>query len=263
MRLEGKVAIVTGSGSGIGAATAARFAEEGAAVLVADVDEEAAARTVADVEGAGGRVVPQRTDVSQAADAEAMVAAAIDAFGGLDVLVNNAGIERNGSVVSMAEEDWDAVFDVNLKGGFLCSKYAIPRIRERGGGSVLFTASVGGLWGSTNAAAYSAAKAAVVNLTQTMALDHARHGIRVNCVCPGGTRTPLATALVEELGLMEAFEERLRHLVPFEGRLAEPREIADAFVFLASDEASFVTGESIVVDGGQHAGLFIPEMLEP
>lgn len=263
MRLEDKVAIVSGAGSGIGAATAARFAEEGAAVLVADLDEDAAAETAAEIEGSGGRAAPRRTDVSRASDAEAMVEAAVETFGGLDVLVNNAGIERNGSVVSMSEEDWDAVFAVNLKGGFLCSKYAIPRIRERGGGSVLFTSSVGGLWGSTGAAAYSAAKAAVVNLTQTMALDHAHHGIRVNCVCPGGTRTPLATSLVEELGLMEAFQERLKQLVPYEGRLAEPREIADTFVFLASDEASFVTGEAVVVDGGQHAGLFIPDLLEP
>lgn len=263
MRLADKVAIVTGGGSGIGAATSTRFAAEGASVVVSDVNEDAASETVTTITEAGGRATSQRADVSVASDAEAMVEAAVESFGGLDILVNNAGIERNGSVVAMSEEDWDAVFAVNLKGGFLCSKFAIPKIRERGGGSVLFTASVGGLWGSTGAAAYSAAKAAVINLTQTMALDHAHHGIRVNCVCPGGTRTPLATSLAEELGMMDLLEEQLKTMVPLGGGLAEPGQIADVFLFLASDEASFVTGEAIAVDGGQRAGLFIPELLEP
>lgn len=265
MRLEGRSALVTGAGSGIGAATSQRFAEEGASVLVADLDTEAAAETVGTIVSSGGTAAACTGDVSVADDAARMVATAVDAHGGLHILVNNAGVERTGSVVAMSEDDWDLVFDVNVKGGFLCSKAAIPAIRESGGGSVLFTASVGGLWGCTGQAAYSAAKAAVVNMTQTLAMDHSAHGIRVNCVCPGGTRTPLAMDTIEMMGpeVAEMFEERLTTLVPLEGRLAEPREIADAFVYLASEEASFVTGHALVVDGGQRAGMFIPEIREP
>ncbi|MEZ5170010.1 MAG: SDR family oxidoreductase [Acidimicrobiia bacterium] len=265
MRLAGRSALVTGAGSGIGAATARRFAEEGASVTVADVDGEAAFATVDEIVSGGGAAVACTGDVSVADDAVVMVDAAVEAHGGLHVLVNNAGVERTGSVVAMPEEDWDLVFDVNVKGGFLCSKAAIPAIRESGGGSILFTASVGGLWGCTGQAAYSAAKAAVVNMTQSLALDHSGHGIRVNCVCPGGTRTPMATATIEMLGpeVVEMFEEKIKAIVPFEGRLAEPREIADAFVYLASDEASFITGHALVVDGGQHAGMYIPEIQEP
>jgi len=264
-RLEGTVALITGGGSGIGAATALRFASEGAAVAVGDIDGDAAARVAAAVEGGGGRSHAMTVDVTKVADNEAMVRDTVGALGGLDVFLANAGIERNGTVVSQPEDDWDAVFDVIVKGSFLGAKYAIPAIRERGTGSVLFTASVGGLWGCTNAAAYSAAKAAVVNMTYTLALDHAHHGVRVNCVCPGGTRTALAERLLAELPaeLRSTMEQKLAQLVPLGGRLAEPEEIADAFVYLASDEASFVTGHALVVDGGQRAGLFIPEQLEP
>ena len=264
-RLAGRVALITGAGSGIGEATAVRFAEEGAALGVADVDGANAEKVAAAIRDTGGRATAITADVTKAADNEAMVAATVDAFGGLDVFLANAGIERNGTVVSQSEDDWDAVFDVIVKGSFLGSKHAVPAIRERGGGSVLFTASVGGLWGCTNAAAYSAAKAAVVNMTYTLALDHAHHGIRVNCVCPGGTRTALAEQLMGELPeeFRSMMDGMLRRLVPLGGRLAEPREMADAFLYLASDEASFVTGHTLVVDGGQRAGLFIPEQLEP
>jgi NAD(P)-dependent dehydrogenase (short-subunit alcohol dehydrogenase family) len=264
VRLEGKTALITGGGSGIGLAVAERFVEEGAAVAVADIDGAAAEKSAATLTEGGGQVVGIAADVTRAADNEAMVARTVEALGGLDVFVANAGIERNGSVVSQAEEDWDAVFDVIVKGSFLGSKYAVPAIRARGGGSVLFTASVGGLWGCVGAAAYSAAKAAVVNLTQTMALDHAHHHIRVNCVCPGGTETPLVTTLLKDMPELAAtFEDKLQQMVPLGGRLARPVEIADAFVYLASDEASFVTGHALVVDGGQHAGLFLREQLEP
>lgn len=265
MRLEGKIALITGGASGIGLAVAERFVAEGAAVAIADLDGGAAEKAAAALAEEGHRAVGVAADVTHAADNEAMVERTVDALGGLDVFVGNAGIERNGTVVSQAEEDWDAVFDVIVKGSFLGSKYAVPAIRARGGGSVLFTASVGGLWGCVNAAAYSAAKAAVVNLTQTMALDHAHHDIRVNCVCPGGTETPLAASLLEQMGpeFAALLDEKLQQMVPLGGRLAQPVEIADAFVYLASDEASFVTGHALVVDGGQRAGLFIREQLEP
>ena len=264
-RLAGKVALISGAGSGIGEATAARFAGEGAAIGVADVDGGAAERVATAIREQGGQATAITADVTKAADNEGMIAATVDVFGGLDVFLANAGIERNGTVVSQSEDDWDAVFDVIVKGSFLGAKYAVPAIRERGGGSVLFTASVGGLWGCTNAAAYSAAKAAVVNMTYTLAMDHAHHGIRVNCVCPGGTRTALADQLIAELPeeFRATMDDMLRRLVPLGGRLAEPREIADAFLYLASDESSFVTGHALVVDGGQRAGLFIPEQLEP
>ncbi len=264
-RLEGTVALITGGGSGIGEATALRFASEGAAVAIADIDGDAATAVAAAVESGGGRAHGMTVDVTKAADNEAMVRDTVGTLGGLDVFLANAGIERNGTVVSQSEEDWDAVFDVIVKGSFLGAKHAIPAIRECGGGSVLFTASVGGLWGCTNAAAYSAAKAAVVNMTYTLALDHAHHGVRVNCVCPGGTRTALAERLVAELPeqLRSMMELKLTQLVPLGGRLAEPDEIARAFLYLASDEASFVTGHALVVDGGQRAGLFMPEQLTP
>lgn len=262
-RLDGKVALITGAGSGIGEATARRFAEEGAAVAIADIDGDAASRVAQDIASTGAKTLGLAADVTRNADNARMVEETVAALGGLDIFLANAGIERNGTVVSQSEEDWDAVFDVIVKGSFLGSKHAIPAIRERGGGSVLFTASVGGLWGSTNAAAYSAAKAAVVNMTYTLALDHAHQNIRVNCVCPGGTRTPLVDQLLETMPeVKEQMTQVLARIVPLGGRLAEPVEIANAFLYLASDEASFVTGHALVVDGGQRAGLFMPEQLE-
>ena len=265
MRLGDKVAVVTGGASGIGLATASRFAEEGAAVAVVDVDEAAAEKAAAGIVESGGRAVAVRADVSRAEECDAAVTATIDAFGGLDILVNNAGIERTGSVVAMSETDWDLLWAVNVKSGFLMSKYSVPQMRERGGGVILFTASVGGLWGCTGQVAYSATKAAIVNMTKTMAMDHAAHGIRVNCVCPGGTRTPIVEQTLALMGpeIAEMLDQKMAQLVPYGGRLAEPREMADAFVYLASSEASFVTGHALVVDGAQSAGLFMPEILEP
>jgi meso-butanediol dehydrogenase/(S,S)-butanediol dehydrogenase/diacetyl reductase len=263
-RLQGRAALITGAGSGIGEATAHRFAEEGASVGVADIDGDAAARVARAIGDGGRRAIAIAADVTRDADNARMVEAVVTEFGGLDVFLANAGIERNGTVVSQSEEDWDAVFDVIVKGSFLGCKHAIPAMRERGAGSVLFTASVGGLWGSTNAAAYSAAKAAVVNMTYTLALDHAHHGVRVNCVCPGGTRTALVEQLLDSMPeIKDQMDEVLQRMVPLGGRLAEPIEVANAFVYLASDEASFVTGHALVVDGGQRAGLFMPEQLEP
>lgn len=262
-RLETKVALITGGGSGIGEATARRFAEEGAAVAIVDLDADGAARVARDIGEAGGQAIGVVGDVTSDADNARTIAKTVAAFGGLDIFLANAGIERTGTVVSQSEEDWDAVFDVIVKGSFLGAKHAIPAIRARGGGSVLFTASVGGLWGSTNAAAYSAAKAAVVNMTYTLALDHAHQQVRVNCVCPGGTRTALVEQLLDSMPEMKAqMDEVLGRMVPLGGRLAEPVEIANAFLYLASDEASFVTGHALVVDGGQRAGLFMPEQLE-
>lgn len=265
MKLANKVAVVTGAASGIGQATAEIFAEDGASVTVADVNVEAAERVVAGIIQRSGRAIAVRTDVSKAGDAQAMVAATVEAFGGLDILVSNAGAMLLGTAVSTSEEDWDRIFAVNVRGGFLCSKYAIPEMRKRGGGAILFTASTGGLEGFNGQLAYCASKAAIVSMVQTMALDHAQHNIRVNCVCPGPVRTPMSAATLQKMGpgVMAALDQRLKQFIPYQARLAEPREIAAALLFLASDEASFITGHALVVDGAQTAGRFVPELVEP
>lgn len=263
MRFEGKVVAVTGAASGIGRATAQAFAGEGASVVVADVNGDGAEQIAKDIVTGGGRAVGVRTDVTDAQDAEAMVRRAVEEFGGLDVLVNNAGVEWGGTVESTPEQEWDHVMAVNVKGGFLCSKYAVPEIRRRGGGVILFTASVAGIQGVTGQAVYSASKAAVANLARSMALDHARDNIRVNYVCPGGTRTAMIETIMEQLPeLAKVLEDTVRRLVPLGGRLADPGEIANAFVFLASDEAGFISGQALVVDGAQSAGIYIREMLD-
>jgi NAD(P)-dependent dehydrogenase (short-subunit alcohol dehydrogenase family) len=256
------VAIVTGAGSGIGEATAQLFAEQGAAVTVGDISREGAERVAASIQKHGGRAVATHTDVTRSGEVRAMVGATVEAFGGVDILVNNAGAELTDSVVTISETDWDRVMDVNVKGGFLCSKYAIPEMRKRGGGAILFTASTFGLVASTAQVAYCASKAAIVNIVRSMALDHAPHNIRVNCVCPGPTRTPMAMATIDQMGA-DVAQHLLKTLVPYGGRLAEPREIASVFLFLASEEASFVTGCALVADGGQIAGRFIPELVQP
>ena len=251
--LAGKRALITGGASGIGQATALLFAHEGAAVSVVDVDQangQAVVRTI--VEG-GGRAIFLRCDVTKARDCQQAVQQTVSELGGLDILFNNAGIVRRASVLETSEEEWDRVMAVNVKSVFLLSKYAIPVMVQAGGGVIVNTASGWGLVGGRKAAAYCASKGAVVLLTKAMALDHGQQNIRVNCICPGDTDTPMLRNEARQLGepaerfLAEAAQRPLR-------RIGRPEEIAQAALYLASDASSFVTGTSLVVDGGGLAG---------
>lgn len=248
-RLQGKVAIVTGGGSGIGASTSHLFGAEGAQVVVVDKRGDAAETTAAAIRESGGSALAVCADVTQAREVEAMVDTTVDTYGGLDVIFNNAGIGVQGNVVDMPEETWDRVVALNLTGVFLGCKYAIPKMIERGGGSIVNTASIMGLVGSSLSAVYPATKGGVVLLTRNAALDYAKHNIRVNCICPGHIETPLVQRLFDSKP--EAREELVRHY-PI-GRLGKPHEIAEGVLFLASDEASFMTGSSLVIDGGYTA----------
>jgi NAD(P)-dependent dehydrogenase (short-subunit alcohol dehydrogenase family) len=248
-RLDGKVAIVTGAGSGNGRAIARLFVEEGAHVVVADRD---AAGAQATAEPLGKQALVVVGDVGRAADCEALAQSAVDSFGRLDILVNNAGIWRQGTVESFSEEEWDGLMAINVRGVFLCSKYAVPRIAEAGGGSIVNIASQAGLIGTAGSVLYSASKHAVVGMTKCMAADHAAAGIRVNAVCPGPIDTPMLQmiyALRGGEGGEEAFRESNRRRVPL-GRLGEPLDVALATLHLASDESRWVTGTCYSVDGG-------------
>ncbi len=248
-RLEDKVAIITGGGSGIGAATARLFGSEGCRVTVVDIRRDAADATTQAICESGGTATTVQADVTQANDVQAMIDATLQAYGRLDILFNNAGIGVQGDVVDMPEEVWDQVIDLNLTGVFLGCKYAIPKMIEQGGGSIINTASIMGLVGGSLSAVYPATKGGVVLLTRNAALDYAKYNIRVNCICPGHIETPLLQRLFANEP--DKREELLRNY-PI-GRLGQPREIAEGTLFLASDEASFVTGTTLVIDGGYTA----------
>lgn len=246
-RLADKVAVVTGAGSGIGRASATLFAAEGAAVLVADVNERGGEETVSAITAAGGRAAFLRVDVADSAQVERMIATALERFGALDVLYNNAGIAGESPRLADTDEAmWDRVLSINLKGVYLGMKHAIPVMVEHGGGSIVSTASVAGLVGWKGSAAYSAAKAGVVNLTRTAALEYAPMNVRINCVCPGAIRTPLLESV---RGRMESDDARLMGMQPLR-RVGEPEDVARLALYLASDESAFVTGAAMVVDGG-------------
>jgi NAD(P)-dependent dehydrogenase (short-subunit alcohol dehydrogenase family) len=254
-QLEGKIAVVTGAASGIGKATAWLFAAEGAQLALGDWNVEALEATAADIRGSCGQVVARRTDVSQRADAQALIAAAIETFGGLDVLVNNAGIGLyNTTLEQTQEDDWDRVIAVNLKGVYLVSQAAIPHIRTRGGGSIVNVASVHSMATQERIAAYAASKGGVLALTRAMALDLAPDAIRVNAILPGAVDTPLfRSALADENKSAEELGFRFDpHAI---GRVAQPEELARAILFLASDASSFITGAPLIVDGGLLARL--------
>jgi NAD(P)-dependent dehydrogenase (short-subunit alcohol dehydrogenase family) len=250
-RLTGKSAVVTGGSVGIGKAIAERFAAEGAQVIVADVDEKAGAETVKGIVDAGGKASYANCDVSSGRDVKSMMDRAASQFGAIDVLVNNAGIMVSGSVVTTDEDVWNKVIDVNLNGVYLCSKYAIPHMR-RPGGSIVNMASVAGLYGLREGAAYNASKGGVITLSKNMALDFAPQGIRVNCICPGATVTAQFEAGVSRTPNPALTKEKMTALRPI-GRLAEAEEIAHVALFLASDEASYVVGSVLLVDGGMTA----------
>ncbi|WP_096701498.1 SDR family oxidoreductase [Magnetospirillum sp. 15-1] len=244
MRFKDQVVIVTGGGSGIGAATARIFARDGASVTVADIaNQDEVAKEITKV---GGKAIAVRCDVSSSDSVQKMIEATISAFGRLDVMVSNAGVGVLSFAEGTSEEDWDRCQAINVKGGFLCAKYAIPHLRNAGGGSILFTASVAGIQGVAGALPYATSKGAVVNMTRTLALDHAHENIRVNVVCPGATDTPLlrsAPVPVEVIAAMQAL-----------GRVVTPEEIGEAFAYLASPVARCITGQTLVIDSGASAG---------
>lgn len=245
--LTGKVAIVTGGSAGIGRAAALALAAEGAAVVVADVDVERGESVAAEIRDTGGQATFVRTDVTDDAAVEAMVRTAVEEYGGLDVAFNNAGIEGTPAPThECSPENWQRTLAVNLTGVWSCMRHEIPRMLERGGGSIVNCSSIAGLVGFASSPAYVASKHAVVGLTRTAALDLATDGIRVNAVCPGVVDTEMITRFTH--GEQEA-ESALVAMEPM-GRMGRPEEIADAVVWLCSDRSSFTTGQAIAVDGG-------------
>jgi len=251
--LAGRVAIVTGAASGIGRATAELFGLEGAQVLLADIDRVAGEAAAREIEAAGGRAIFEPADVTQDADARRLVERARREFGALHVLVNSAGIIRRATIIEIEESEWDRVLAVNVKSVFLLSRYGIPVMAESGGGSIINVASGWGLAGGPRAAAYCASKGAVVLLTKAMAIDHGARNIRVNCVCPGDTDTPMLRSEARQIGEPEAEFLAGAARRPL-GRLGTPQEIAQAILFLAGGASSFMTGAAVVVDGGGLAG---------
>lgn len=256
-RLENKVVLITGGGSGIGKASALLFAREGARVVVVDLRKDAAATTENEIRDSGGQASSFAADVSRAADAEGMIRHAEQTFGRLDVVFNNAGVfhPADESVTTTPEDIWDMVIDVNLKGVFLGCKYAIPALLRAGGGSIINTASFVAVMGAAvPQIAYTASKGGVLAMTREIAVEYARQNIRANALCPGPVETPL---LAELLADPARRQRRLVHIPP--GRFARAEEMANAALFLASDESSFVNGSTFLVDGGITAAYITPE----
>lgn len=249
MQLDGKRAIITGAAGGIGRATVRVFLREGARIVLVDRDQRRADSVAAELTKNGGTAIGVGADVSTEHGCQAAVEAAVSGFGGIDVLFNNAGIIRRADITGTSVEDWDRVFAVNVRAVFLMSRLVVPVMAAGGGGSIINTGSGWGLTGGANAVSYCASKAAVVNLTRAMAIDHGPHGIRVNSVNPGDTDTPMLREEARQLGadpeafLREAADRPLQ-------RMGRPEEIAEAVLWLASDASSFVTGAALPVDGG-------------
>jgi NAD(P)-dependent dehydrogenase (short-subunit alcohol dehydrogenase family) len=254
-RLNGKVAVITGASSGLGRAIALRFASEGASLVLGDIDEEGGAETVRRVAPEHrSRVRFRRLDVTDEVGCEAAVNDAVEAFGKLDVMVANAGIDAPGFLSKLSKEDFQRVIEVNLVGVFLCAKHALRAMQKTGGGCILTTASVAGLEGTVMLGGYGPAKAGVIQLTQSLALEGARYRVRANAIAPVWTQTPMVQAFARGLkGGEDAVKARLIAAIPL-GRLGQPEDVANAALFLASDEASFITGVVLPVDGGHLAG---------
>ena len=258
MLLDDKVAIVTGAGSGIGAASAIRFADEGATVLVADIRKHKAEQTVSEITARAGVAQSCEVNVADHTSVSGMVDTCIEKFGRLDVLFNNAGTLRIGNAETLPVEDWDLVMGVNVRSVFLGAKYAVPHMRKVGGGSIINTASISGLHGDGNGVVYAASKAAVINLTRALSTDYANEGIRINAVCPGTIETPPVIRMSHEPDFLD--RNLTAHAM---GRLGKPEEIAAVAVWLASDEASFLSGEAIVADGGLRARSPVGALADP
>jgi len=253
MRLEGKVALITGGTSGIGSATAIRFASEGAAVAITGRSSERGEKVVQDIIANGGDALFIRSDVRSSEDCRHAVDQTLERFGKIDVLFNNAGVFHPKSIPECTEEEWDETIDSSLKGAFLMSKYVLPSMIKQRSGSIIHTSSGWGILGGDKAAAYCAAKGGLIVMAKAMAIDHGPDGIRVNCVCPGDVLTPMLPDDAEKRGMSwdeYAVGAADRPL----GRIGTVEDIANAVLYLASDESSFVTGESLVVDGGGVAG---------
>lgn len=249
-RFEGRSVIVTGAGAGMGRAAALAFAREGAAVTTGDVDEPGGQETVRLIQASGGQSRFVRTDVSDPEDVEALVLAAVETFGRLDHAFNNAGInEEEGPITELSDGRWQRTLDINLKGIFLCMRQEIALMARGGGGSIVNNASVLGLGGSVGTPAYVASKHGVVGLTRAAARDHASQHIRVNAVCPGTIQTPM---YVRRVGTDPEQDARIAAAIPL-GRLGQPEDVAEAVLWLCSDAASFITGQTLVIDGGEEA----------
>ena len=243
MKLKGKVAFITGFGSGLGQAIAVLYAKEGATVAGTSKTESKGLETVKMIEDVGGKTFFRSGDVGDTAQMKSLIDETVKQFGGLDIIVNSAGVRTNGSITEITEDDWDRTLDANLKGAFVVSRLAIPEMIKRGGGVILHIAARSGMLGQAGRAAYCASKGGMITLTEAMAMDHAKDKIRVKCICPGPTRTPMVdTSTPEKLA-------RYKTRVPL-GRIGEPEDVAYAALYLASDEASFVTAAILPVDGG-------------
>jgi 3-oxoacyl-[acyl-carrier protein] reductase len=255
MKLSNKVALITGSGSGMGRASAILFSQEGARISIVDVDRKGGEQTVEMVKQKGGDAIFIQADVSKASDVERMIKATLDKYGRLDILLNNAGIPMSFTPVEEVREDlWDRIIDINVKGIFLGCKYAVPIMKKQGGGVIINTASISGVRPRPGLCAYSTSKAAAIMLTKALAIELAPSKIRVNCINPVAAETPMLAKFIEEQGAtgekFEAGRKRFIDTVPM-GRLAQPEDVAYAALYLASDEASLVTGASLDVDGGR------------
>ena len=248
-KLDGKVAIITGAGSGIGRASALLFAEEGAKVVVADLNEDAGRETADLVAAAGGAALFVSTDIRQAAQVESMLRVAVTAYGKVDILYNNAAIEIRGSATQLSEDQWDATLDTNVKGCWLCCKYAIPEMQNVGGGVIINSASTLSYRVADERAAYVASKGAILQLTRSLAMDYSKDNIRANCLVIGPIDTPLLTRSMEESGDAQGVMDWLLD-ASLLGRLGDPVEVAKVALFLCTPEASFMVGGPIVVDGG-------------
>ncbi len=251
MRFKDKIAVVTGAATGIGGATADAFSDEGANVVLTDVNEPDLVERAKRLNAGGGNCIAVSADISSPDDARRIAAEAVSAFGGINYLVASAGIQTYGSVVSTDEDTWDRTLAVNAKGVYLAAKYCIPEMVKRGGGAIVTVASVQGLFSQPNVAAYAASKGAVIAMTRTMAIDHAGDNIRANSICPGSIETPLLRFAAEQMQ-PEDPEGAIKewgglHVL---GRVGQPAEMAQVALFLCSDASSFVTGAAIVADGG-------------
>jgi len=256
-KLEGRVAIVTAGGAGIGAATARRFAQEGASVVIADLSGKRAEEIANGITANGGKAVCLKMDAADPEGVQATIKLALDTYGRLDVLFNNAGLAEVVPLDETSLESWNRVLAVTLTSTFLGMKYCLPIMRKQGKGAIVNTASISGTGGDYGLSSYNAAKAGVINLTRSAALENAKHKIRINCVCPGAINTRVAQVLGKEKA--DEFRRVQGEVHPL-GRMGEPEEIANTVLFLASDEASFITGASIVVDGGLTAHTGLPDL---